>query len=163
MILLLSGTDPEVQTEAAPFFYKTKIQFSHFTAATTPLPPRRQRKEGRQTIKLENCILFSAYQIFAVCQGEDGAAVGRGEQGLLSCASLANAFREASSGPSRLPLPLAAAGRPSNPFIKNTNKKGSLSSDPFLLVYPGGFEPLTSGVGVLRSIQLSYEYISIAE
>ena len=33
----------------------------------------------------------------------------------------------------------------------------------FLLVYPGGFEPLTSGVGVLRSIQLSYEYISSAE
>lgn len=27
------------------------------------------------------------------------------------------------------------------------------------LVYPGGFEPLASGVGVLRSIQLSYEYI----
>lgn len=28
-----------------------------------------------------------------------------------------------------------------------------------LLVYPGGFEPLASGVGVLRSIQLSYEYL----
>ena len=27
------------------------------------------------------------------------------------------------------------------------------------LVYPGGFEPLASGVGVLRSIQLSYEHI----
>jgi hypothetical protein len=27
------------------------------------------------------------------------------------------------------------------------------------MVYPGGFEPLASGVGVLRSIQLSYEYL----
>ena len=65
------------------------------------------------------------------------------------------------------------AGEPSVTFcgkggaVKQTNtppfRWGNVSGACSDVAYPGGFEPLAFGVGVQRSIQLSYGYIYIDE